>query len=389
MKKFTSVLVALLLAVSCFTFAVNAEAATQIVTIEAPADAIEVEPGQTYVPITWTITENQGWGAFKFYVEFNGDVMAFSKGGEIGYSDEQGTFAFFIDDARTYRNNIGAVTTNIFGIDQGADPTITKDRSSFLVEGKSNTADVTVTGEFFTAFVDIAANAPAGTYKIKITTDENNCSSILGPSVAKPSITWTEATIVVKGDENVPTTDERLGVAGAQVRVAAGEVVQGLRFISTIEAELYDILAEQNGLPTSAESTGIGFGTVVLPNKLLGDAELTKETTNAKIVPAVKLYSAPKGDDTAYKFTACLTGLTDQQYVTEYTVRPYVTYVKDGEEVTVYGEQYSTSVFAVAEAAYNGGKETQSVAEYLLNNILSKVDPNKYPADNWTGIYKP
>lgn len=389
MKKITSIAIALLLLVSCFTFAVSAEVATQIVTIEATEDSIEVEPGQTYVPVTWAITKNEGWGAFKFYVEFDGDVMAFSKGGEIGYSDEQGTFAFFIDDARTYRNNIGAVTTNIFGIDQGADPTITKDRSSFLVEGKSNTADVTVTGDFFTAFIDIADNAPAGTYKIKITTDENNCSSILGPTVAKPSITWTEATIVVKGDNNAPVIDERLGVEGAQVRAAAGEVKQGLRFISTIEKDLYDVLKAQNAIPTSAESTGVGFGTVVLPKQMLGDAELTKETANAKIVPAVKLYSAPKGSETAYKFTACLTGLVVEQYVTEYTVRPYVTYEKDGEVVTVYGEQYSTTVFAVAEAAYNSGKETQSVSEYLLNNILSKINPTKYPADSWTGIYKP
>ena len=62
----------------------------------------------------------------------------------------------------------------------------------------------------------------------------------------------------------------------------------------------------------------------------------------------------------------------------------------DGEEeVTIYGEQYSTSIFAVAEAAYLSGNETGAVSEYLLNNILSVVDPVTYPAEKWSGIYKP
>ena len=379
MKKITSILLSVLLLVSCFTFAANAEVATQTVTIEAPKDII-ANPGDTYVPVTWTITENEGWGAFKFYVEFDGDVFSFAPGGEIGFSDEQGTFAFFIDDVRTYRNNIASVTTNIFGIDSGVDPMITKDRSSFLVEGKSNTDDVTVTGEFFTAFLNVAENAPAGRYTIKITTDPNNCSSVKGPTVAKPSITWGEATIVIPSSSSTSLT-----VEGAQVRVATNTVVQGLRFISTIDAGLYNTIKEAGQLPTSSESTGNGFGTVVIPTVMLNGADLTKETANAKVVPAVKLYSAPTGDETAYRYTACLTGLKENQYVTSYTVRPYVTI--DG--VTVYGEQYATSVFAVAEAAYLSNKETQSVSEYLLNNILNKVDPDKYPAEGWSGIYKP
>lgn len=387
MKKITSILVALLLIVSCVPFAVSAAVATQTVTIAAPAEAIEVNPGDTYVPVTWTITENEGWAAFKMFIEFDGDVFSFAPGGETTRNNKTGTFGFYLfhdDYPFAYMDNIGAVTSNIYGIDVSADPQITKDKSAILVENSSNTEDSTATGSFFTAFLNVAADAPAGEYKITITTDPNNCSSIKGADVAKPVMTWGEATIVVKG-----TSDDRLTVQGAQVRLASGETKQGLRFISNIDVELYNILKDSGSLPTSSASTGVGFGTVVLPTSMLDGAALTKETTNAVTVPAVKLYKAPAANDTVYSYTACLTDLEEDQYATEYTVRPYITYMDGEEEVTIYGEQYSTSVYAVAEAAYLSGNETGADSEYLRNNILSKVNPTKYPAESWSGIYKP
>ncbi len=387
MKKITSILVALLLIVSCVPFAVSAEVATQTVTIAAPADPIEVAPGDTYVPVTWTITENQGWGAFKMYIEFDGDVLSFAPGGRTTRPTVNGSFGFFLyhDDIYAAMDNIGAVTSNIYGIDVGVDTEITKDKSAILVENASNTADSTATGSFFTAFLNVAANAPAGEYKVKITTDPNNCSSIKGANVAKPVMTWGEATIVVKGD-----SDERLPVEGAQIRLASGSTTQGLRFISNIDATLYNTLKDAGALPSSSADTGVGFGTVVLPTVLIPEGEaLTKETARCAIVPAVKLFNVPSDGDAMYRYTACITGLAADQYATEYTIRPYVTYMDGNEEVTIYGEQYSASIFDIAEAAYLSGKETESDSEYFLNNILSKVDPVKYPAQNWSGIYKP
>ena len=387
MKKITSIIIALVLVVSCMPFMVNAEVATQIVTIAAPSDPIEVAPGDTYVPVTWTITENQGWAAFKMYVEFDGDVFSFAPGGRTNRPTVPGSFGFFLyhEDVYAAMDNIGVVTTNIYGIDNGVDPNITKDKSALLVENASNYEDSTATGSFFTAFLNIAPNAPSGEYKIKITTDPNNCSSIKGSSVAKPVMTWGEATVIVKGND-----DERLTVEGAQVRLASGETTQGLRFISNIDVELYNSLKEAGHLPTSSSSTGVGFGTVVLPESMIPEGEaLTKETEHCAIVPAVKLFAAPGAEDTVYRYTACITGITESRYDIKYTVRPYVTYMDGDEEVTVYGEQYSASIFDIAEAAYLSGKETQSDSEYLLNKILSKVDPVKYPAQNWSGIYKP
>ncbi len=387
MKKITSILVALLLIVSCVPFAVSAEVATQTVTIAAPADPIEVSAGDTYVPVTWTITENQGWAAFKMYIEFDGDVLSFAPGGRTTRPTVNGSFGFFLyhDDLYAAIDNIGTVDSNIYGVDTGVDSEITKDKSAILVTNASNTDDSTATGSFFTAFLNVAADAPAGEYKVKITTDPDNCSSVKGADVAKPVMTWGEATIVVKSD-----SDERLPVEGAQVRLASGATTQGLRFISNIDASLYNTLKDAGALPSSSADTGVGFGTVVLPTVLIPEGEaLTKETPKRAIVPAVKLFNAPGTEDTMYRFTACITGLTADQYTTEYTIRPYATYMDGDVEVTIYGEQYSVSIFDVAEAAYLSGKETESDSEYLLNNILTKVDPETYHAQNWSGIYKP
>ncbi len=190
--------------------------------------------------------------------------------------------------------------------------------------------------------------------------------------------------------------DGRLAVEGAQIRLPSddGTVTQGIRFRSTMSVDLYNLL-DVTERPDSADDTGIGFGTVVLPTEILGDAELTKDTVisyngrdfAAKVVPAAVLYN--KTSSTIY-FNAVMTDVGEYNYNTEYTVVPYITY-NDNElgEVTLYGVAYSTSIFKVARAAYSDSKITEYVKEYLLNNILSKVDPDNYPADEWTGIFRP
>ena len=190
--------------------------------------------------------------------------------------------------------------------------------------------------------------------------------------------------------------DSRLFVEGAQIRLPAddGSVSQGIRFRSMMKIDLYNLL-DANERPDSADDTGIGFGTVVFPTKILGDATLKKDTVvsyggrdfAAKVVPAVVLYN--KTSSTVY-FNAVMTDVAESNYDTEYTVVPYITY-NDPElgEVTLYGTAYSTSIFKVARAAYNDSSSTDYVKEYMLNNILSKVDPDTYEKDEWTDIFRP
>lgn len=137
------------------------------------------------------------------------------------------------------------------------------------------------------------------------------------------------------------------GTLGAQVRLVGDPA---LRFVATVSEELLSAIEELNEgfKPESADETDIGFGYVVLPVHLL-EGELTKETAEAAIVPAVKLFEETETDT---KYTVCITNITSDKYARDYAVVPYVTFKDNyGTEHTVYGEQYSTNMAAVASAA--------------------------------------
>lgn len=165
---------------------------------------------------------------------------------------------------------------------------------------------------------------------------------------------------------------------GAQIRMT-GE--QGLRFIFSIPKTVYDKLER----PTSNTDTGLGFGSVVFPKKYLGDEKLVKdleieangETKKAKTVPAVNLF---KVTDKYVYFTVCLLKIDESHYTEEYTAVPYITYLEDGKTITEYGMQtHNVSVFAVAEMGYIDEKSSEAEKNYLYENILTVIDPVKYP----------
>ena len=175
-----------------------------------------------------------------------------------------------------------------------------------------------------------------------------------------------ECTVVVtSGEEESP-----FGFNGAQIRT---EGVQGLRFIFELDAQTHALLSE-NELPKSAEDTGVGFGSVVIIKEFLGDEKLTKETENAKVVPAVKLFKEP---DEVITYTACVIETPVENYTKEYVAVPYITYIDDGVEKTIYGAQTeNVTIFNVAELAYNDPATEQTVKDYLYENVLSVVDPD-------------
>lgn len=381
--------VSLILSARLFSFSAAAEPILQKVTAEAPSDPIEVNPGDKNVEITWTLTENEGWGAFKVYLEFDGDVFSFVPGGEKLYSETgEGTFDVY-KGSMPKRGLVMTVVPNIFGLNESADPAITKDCSSFLFVANGPENDITATGDFFTIYLNIADDAPGGDYEITITADPENQSSFKGKDVAVPVVTFSTATVHVTGPEKEPT-DDRLTSEGVQIRVPAfGSKLptQGFRFVNTITRTLYDELAAEGALPQSPEDKGVGFGTVVIPTSMLDGAALTKETPKAAVVPAVLLYEAP--DDSVARYTACITDIPEVNYEKEYTAVPYVTRLVDGEEVTVYGEPMTASVFETAKAAVADAKLTEYAREYLYNNILSVVDPETYPEDRYSDFYRP
>lgn len=171
--------------------------------------------------------------------------------------------------------------------------------------------------------------------------------------------------VVTSGEEESPFT-----FSGAQIRI---EGEQGLRFIFELDKETYSLLAEEE-LPSTYDDTGVGFGSVVILGKLLGDETLTKETANAQIVPAVKLYKEP-GDIITY--TACVIEMPIENYAEEYVAVPYITYMDNGIEKTIYGTQTENiTVFNVAELAYNDTAVDTATKEYLYENVLTVVDPD-------------
>ena len=151
-----------------------------------------------------------------------------------------------------------------------------------------------------------------------------------------------------------------LTVDGAQIRL---DDPQALRFIAKYTAE------------TEAAYAGCEYGFVVLPTKVLGNALLKADASytydeknyDPAVVPAAKLYDEKAGE---YKrYTAAMTGFTADTYATEYTA---VTYIKkDG--AYIYGEQYSTSIYAIAKAALEDTTITEEARTYF-QGIVTAVE---------------
>lgn len=102
-------------------------------------------------------------------------------------------------------------------------------------------------------------------------------------------------------------------------------------------------------------------------------------TYESKIVPAVNMFEIT---DDEVKFTVCITEISEKNYTEEYVAVPYMTYIENGEDITVYGEQSNgINVFAIAEMAYFDSETSDSEKEYLYNNILNVVDSEAYPTN--------
>lgn len=138
-------------------------------------------------------------------------------------------------------------------------------------------------------------------------------------------------------------------IEGAQIRTSG---VPGLRFIVRKSDKMEEILPEITG-----------FGLVLIPSSALYEYSIrtqhelelgkTYNYNNKKYeaadVPAKKLYN--KYSD-GVSYTAVITGLTDEQYATMYTIKGYITY-KDynGIEKVLYSDYYATSYVNIADTA--------------------------------------
>ncbi len=228
------------------------------------------------------------------------------------------------------------------------------------IENGTVIADVSEAKEGETVTLTVT---PAENYEIDTVSYNDGTSDVeitVTDGVYSFTMPASDVTVSAVFEQLAPITFE-----GAQIRTQ-GE--QGLRFIFSMDKTYYETLTH----PESNTQTGEGFGSILIPEVLLGDERLTKVNENVGIVPAVKLYEVT---ETTVSFTVCITSVPD--YEREYVARAYVT---DADGNTLYGEcSEAISVFEIAELAYVSEKETAETKQYLLENVLNTVDPEKYP----------
>ena len=157
--------------------------------------------------------------------------------------------------------------------------------------------------------------------------------------------------------------NEGLDVEGAQIRIATSDVDQGLRFVANFTDEL------------AAQYEGCEYGFVVIPTVVIGNNAVEAEgeyTYNdipyAPAIVAAEILYADKGDYVQY--TACMTGLTADMYKTEYTAVPYIL-TEDGY---IYGEQYSTSVYKIAQAVLADESVTDESVKAAMQELIAAAD---------------
>lgn len=126
-------------------------------------------------------------------------------------------------------------------------------------------------------------------------------------------------------------------------------------------------------------NASVEYGFLVARTAVLeqNNAELTFDLASSLYISSAA-YRPSEGidiissqDETSVYFTALLTGLTPTNYVSYLTVRPYIIYSIDGDNVVVYGDAYSDSIYRTAKRISEAGGEdfTEEVA-----NIIDLAD---------------
>ena len=184
----------------------------------------------------------------------------------------------------------------------------------------------------------------------------------------------------------IDISETDLSVVGAQIRL--DDV--GLRFVFDISHKLRSTLAalhvdnacllpESESFNTSSEQSH--YGTRILPTEFLGGSSIYSADRfpyngtdySPALVPARKIFRVESDSDL---FTTVVTDITTAHYRRAYTVSPYIVYTDaSGVRRTVGGEEYSASLYDIADYAVNQVPEslTDEQKAFLTENILNKA----------------
>ncbi len=174
--------------------------------------------------------------------------------------------------------------------------------------------------------------------------------------------------------------------AGNAMRAAASDVPQALRYKFAVPNKYLESL---NGNAFKQ------MGFLATETENLNGAALTKDTANVKdAVVGQDNYQYKENDTNNTYVTAALynIGRTDgklnyEKYASKYSVRPYFVYTNDnGNEIIVYGETISVSIFEVMYAIRDlstNQDDINAVNGMLENETLRKLYADWQPDDAW------
>ncbi len=263
----------------------------------------------------------------------------------------------------------------------------TRDTDKATVKGSTST----YSGSNTYAVRDLAA----GTYRVVYDAAKVSDLPIPTPNESSIFVGWNGAefgdaiTENMHFSANYENANDYFDFAGVQIRITTGETQQGLRFV----------VDKQNSLDEKIDVAN--FGMVIVPSKLLGDNrkytdyDPEKPNCTENLVGADKLFigSTHEVDGNTYRsaevvaekifavydggvrYTTCVTGIESAGYDRYYTLKPFVRYTVNGEEMIAYGDAFRSNTYEVAKAVLadeTASEEAKAMAQAVVDSIEKK-----------------
>ena len=195
------------------------------------------------------------------------------------------------------------------------------------------------------------------------------------PAVVAYSDDWEYDRPAVVYENNVDIGTAKASITAGQVRVEQEFVIVAAPTIlgGSVRLSAPSGLRFQSEIPTALKDTGVTFGTLMIPQEVLGENELTVNTATVSNVVQTKWatnevkQNRPEDYREGYEyFNAVLTEIPEEHYGTTIVARSYV--CVNGQYY--YSETIERSIGWVASYALKDGYTDQILYDYV-NNALA------------------
>lgn len=258
-------------------------------------------------------------------------------------------------------------------------------------------AEITVTAGKFEKKISVTVRKPVTSLFLNrsaATVSEGDAielKAIVKPEDTTDRLTWTSSSPAARVDENGRVVCEAPGTA--EITLSAG----GKTAKCTVESVPDISLTAMGGSVRVIEPFGLRFGiklekneayskhireikeygTLIIPAKNLGSAELTVNTEKAQKAKAVNIYSE---DENGITFTCVLVGIPKASFNSDIVGRGYLVYTDiNGAEKVLYTDVIVRSFEQVAQSAYKryAANENRSAAdEKIFENLELIISQN-------------